>query len=557
MKATILTIFTIAIVMLSESNASEKKGTKAKKRNVIVTNNPLCTSIAKQLVSKGGNAREVFIAVSLCEGMVHPMDSGLGGGFQAVYYSKSKGKKTALYINSREQSPSNASFADYELIGGNSVGIPSMLKGYETLYNLDKENNKLKWSEIIAPVIKLCDTGFDMSKTTHEAFKSIQNVSHVWDKIINVNMATKTCKNRLFCKLLRQISEDGPSSSMYKKGGKLHKLVMEDLSETTSFITSKDIRNYKVKVKKPATGKFGKYTVYTTRVPGSGYSVLLALKMMERVKALMKKDATQTEKIVYLLKILKYTYAFQPHIRELRNATIHKIINKAGKILGTGIVKNGIDISSTIPRKFGDVKLARMISPLDFGTTNVVIKIGHTAISATSTINHTFGSGILSKTMGFFYNNQMRDFSDANWRRKGKPLRNAPGPNKVPSSKISGTIMVDEDGKPVFQIGAAGGGKILSAIVNTLYNYFVLNYSLEKAVQTCRFMPKFNYHKNHVTYMYECMREEDVANQLRAKGVDFQLVVESGYSAATALSQIRSKSEAAYDKRRGGKALLS
>ncbi|XP_044740561.1 glutathione hydrolase 1 proenzyme-like [Chrysoperla carnea] len=554
MKAAVLTIFTIVFVLLSETNAAGK----AKKRNLVVTNNPDCTNIANQLISKGGNAREVFIAVSLCEGLVHPMDSGVGGGFQAVYYSKgSKGKRSkAYYINAREKSPSNATFADYELTEGNSVGIPSVLKGYETLYNIDKDKNKLKWSDIIAPVIDLCEKGFIMSRTVRNMFEEYNKIAH-YDQIIQMNMETNEYKNPIFCKMLRQISADGPSSSLYKKNGKLHKMLMKDLGATSSFLTSRDIRNYKVKVQKPATGKFGKYTVYTTRVPGSGYTVLFALKMMDRVKALMKKDATQAEKIVYLLKILKYTYAFQPQVREIKNATIHKIINKAGRTIGSGIVKNGLEISSTIPRKFGDVKLARMVSPLAHGTTNVVVKVGHTSVSATSTINHTFGSGILSKTMGFFYNNQMRDFNNPNWRRKGKPLRNAPGPNKVPGSSISGTIMVDPDGVPVFQIGAAGGGKILSAIVNTLYNYFVLNQSLEKALQACRYTPLFNYNKNHIKFMYECIGDENVANQLRAKGIDFQLVVESGYSAATALSQIRSKSEAVFDRRRGGSSLLT
>ncbi|XP_044740557.1 glutathione hydrolase 1 proenzyme-like isoform X2 [Chrysoperla carnea] len=544
MKTAVLTIFTIVFVLSSETNAKIKK-----KRNVVVTNNPYCTDIANQLIAKGGNAREVFIAVSLCEGMIHPMDSGLGGGFQAVYYSKSKGKRKALYINSREKSPSNPEFANYQIKGSNSIGVPSVLKGYETLYNLDKDKNKLKWNEIIAPVIELCDKGFQVTDRTRSVFNYFNPYRH-YDQLIQIN-SDNVLKNPIYCNLLRQISEDGPSSSMYKENGKLHNMVMQDLRETSSYLTSKDIQNYKVKVQKPATGKFGKYTVYTTRVPGSGYTVLLALKMMERVKALMSKDATPAQKIVYLLKILKYTYAFQPHVRELRNATIHKIINKAGRILGSGVVKNGMEIRPTIPTKYGDVKLARMISPESFGTTNVVVKVGHTAISATSTINWSFGSGILSKTMGFFYNNQMNDFVNPNWRRKGKPIRNAPGPNKIPSSSISATIMVDPDGKPVFQIGAAGGSKILSAIVNTLYNYFVLNKTLEASLQECRFTPKLDYAKNHILYMYECIDDENVANQLREKGIDFQKVVESGYSAATALSQIRSKSEGVYDKRRG------
>ncbi|XP_044731150.1 uncharacterized protein LOC123294125 [Chrysoperla carnea] len=527
--------------------------------NIVVTNNPYCTQIARELIEKGGNVREVFIAASLCEGLVHPMDSGIGGGFQAVYYNFENNHPNSIFIDSREKSPGSSKFTKSSTkIGGNSIAIPSVLAGYEAVYNIDKHNNLLQWPEIIQPVLNLCQNGYYMSKPTKAMI----------ELIVRSNNRTQVQINKLtipkYCDTLTQIKSDGPSSSMYRANGHLHKLLLQDLRSVKSTITSRDIENYKVGIIQPAVTRFEKYTVYSTKAPGSGQAILFALKIIERLRKVIPSKATVDEKIVYLLKILKYTYTLKPHLREISENEINKIINGASQSLAEGIVQAGFKLQNTIPTKFGDVTLPKLQTSPSRGTTNIVIKIGKSAITASSSIGSLFGSGIFSETMGFCYNSHLRDFSNPNWRRNGKPLKNIAGPNKVTSSTISPVIMVDDStGEPVFQIGSAGGSHILSAIVNTCFNYFILNRSLKDSVAACRIMPKLNYSRNEVIYSYECIDNErsffnnNTAKRLRSIGVVFKYGKTAGYAAVTSLSKLRDGyPEAVFDNRRGGSSFI-
>lgn len=287
-----------------------------------------------------------------------------------------------------------------------------------------------------------------------------------------------------------------------------------------------------------------------------------------------------------------------------------------------------------------------------FGTTNVVVKRGNRCIVSTSSINHSFGSLVFSQNLGIPYNNVLRDFTPHNWflkrppsrrstrrtkRKKGKtskaagnstltrhsrnpkeqkestkkrgtkPRRrskvrsrvilfaNRPRAHSVPQSSMAGTIIWNvKSGHPVFVIGAAGGFKITSAIMNILWNYFVLDNSLEKSYSRLRLTTKLNYKTRQTEIWYEfpiespfysrLLKEKSlIYNQLNyddfnflstaARTSDFprlahsprfffnnrlalnvKYIFEAGYSAATGCSTMRnSRIQCNFDRRRGGK----
>ena len=185
-------------------------------------------------------------------------------------------------------------------------------------------------------------------------------------------------------------------------------------------------------------------------------------------------------------------------------------------------------------------------SETPWGTTNVVIKGGNRSIVATSSINHSFGSLIFSQHLGIPYNNVLRDFtpytwyqvdqtqqhsrqkrksgssgslgkgkgtgfrnSDANRTRKNissgiKLFANRPLPHSIPQSNMGCTILSNRVTRnPVFGIGAAGGFKITSAIINTMWNYFFLGESLNEAISKLRITTKLNYKTRTTEIWYE------------------------------------------------------
>lgn len=121
--------------------ASLYKTKKVTASDIIVTNNHHCTQIGKALFEKRATIEQTYVAVSLCEGLVHPMDSGLGGGFQALIHNAKQAKKGEtrhVYLMSREYSPMNKSFRTLPFIFGNSVGVPAVLAGYARLLGVNQ-----------------------------------------------------------------------------------------------------------------------------------------------------------------------------------------------------------------------------------------------------------------------------------------------------------------------------------------------------------------------------------------------------------------------------------
>ena len=76
----------------------------------------------------------------------------------------------------------------------------------------------------------------------------------------------------------------------------------------------------------------------------------------------------------------------------------------------------------------------------------------------------SFGSKILSKELGFFYNNELADFSEF-WPKvyNLKPDRKTPG--KRPMSNASPIIFVDQNRSVRGVFGAAGGHFIPTALI--------------------------------------------------------------------------------------------
>lgn len=100
----------------------------------IVSNNWQCANIGQQLLFERATVEQIYVAISLCEGLVHPMDSGIGGGFQALIYDN----RSTRYLMSREYSPWQRDFMRRPFLFGNSIGVPSVLAGYAKLLGVDR-----------------------------------------------------------------------------------------------------------------------------------------------------------------------------------------------------------------------------------------------------------------------------------------------------------------------------------------------------------------------------------------------------------------------------------
>jgi gamma-glutamyltranspeptidase/glutathione hydrolase len=110
-------------------------------------------------------------------------------------------------------------------------------------------------------------------------------------------------------------------------------------------------------------------------------------------------------------------------------------------------------------------------------------------VAVTATINTSFGSKVVIPGTGVVMNNQLDDFSIqpgvTNYFGLVGGEANAVAPGKRPLSSMTPTIVL-KNGKPIIALGAAGGPKIITAVLMELIYMLDLGMSAEEAMAAPR-----------------------------------------------------------------------
>ena len=112
------------------------------------------------------------------------------------------------------------------------------------------------------------------------------------------------------------------------------------------------------------------------------------------------------------------------------------------------------------------------------------------AVSLTTTLNGTFGSGILVEGAGFLLNNELDDFSI----QAGTPnmfglvgsVANQLHGGRRPLSSMTPTVVREGGQRVVLVLGAPGGPRIITSVLQVLLRVLVHGQSLEEAVAAPR-----------------------------------------------------------------------
>jgi gamma-glutamyltranspeptidase len=158
----------------------------------------------------------------------------------------------------------------------------------------------------------------------------------------------------------------------------------------------------------------------------------------------------------------------------------------------------------------------------DHGTTSLsVIDSNRNTVTITSSVNLEFGSKVVSPSTGMLLNNEMDDFSTPG-RPNSFGLRpsetNLPVPGKRPLSSMSPTMVFrdgggsghgpvtphDDLGDLVLSLGASGGPKIITAVLQTILNYVFVGMPLFESVSAPRIHDQLLYHGAVGTNVERC-----------------------------------------------------
>jgi gamma-glutamyltranspeptidase/glutathione hydrolase len=115
---------------------------------------------------------------------------------------------------------------------------------------------------------------------------------------------------------------------------------------------------------------------------------------------------------------------------------------------------------------------------------SVVDRLGN-AVALTTTLNFSYGLGLVAEGTGVLLNNELDDFA----AKPGAPNAyglvggeaNAPGPGKRPLSSMSPTIVL-KGGRPFLVTGSPGGSRIITAVLQVVSNVIDRGQPLAAAV---------------------------------------------------------------------------
>jgi gamma-glutamyltranspeptidase/glutathione hydrolase len=471
------------------------------KQVMVASQHELASEIGAEVMKKGGNAVDAAIAVALALAVVYPEAGNLGGGgFMLIRFND--GRTTA--INYREMAPGSAErdiFVDKngELIKGEgsstvgyrAAGVPGTPAGLDLAFK-NYGSKKLTWAQLVEPARRLAQNGYVLSYRLANLFKTYQKNLEKYDdsKKIFLNGGKLYAEGELFkqpelAATLARIQKQG-AKEFYE--GQTAKLIAADMKAHNGLITLEDLKNYKAQELTPIRGTYRGYEIISMPPPSSGGIVLLqTLNMLEKYD-LRQMGWASSEKYHLLTEAMRRSFADRaewlgdPDFTDVPTA---ELVNK------NYALQRGKNIDLKKASKSSDIKAGKVNGKEPTETTHfTVVDPEGNVVTNTYTINDLYGSAVTAKGTGVLLNDEMDDFA----ARPGKPNlfgliqgeRNSVQPAKRPLSSMTPTIVLRKDGSLWFALGARGGPRIISAVLQTVINMIDHDMNIQQAIDAPR-----------------------------------------------------------------------
>ena len=461
------------------------------RKGMVVAQEPLAADVGIAVLKSGGNAVDAAVAVGFALAVTHPFAGNIGGGgFMLIRMADGR----TTFIDFREKAPLKASRDMYldadgkltrdSLIGWRAAGVPGTVRGFELA---QKKYGRQSWSDLLQPAVELASKGFPVS---HWMMQSLRYSADSLSQFPDSNLIflkggafydwNEICRQPDLARTLERIAHQG-SKDFYE--GETARILAREMEKNGGLITLADLRDYQAVERKPLEGDYKGYHVITSPPPSSGGVGILQMLGMLDGTGYEKTGAGSANTYHYLAEAMRRFYADR------------------NEYLGDpDFVKNPIAalLEPSYIRKRRDSIDANMATPSDqispglppgkesSETTHysVADEQGN-VVAVTYTLNAGYGSGVTVPGAGFLLNDEMDDFA----AKPGSPNlfglvqgeANAIAPGRRPLSSMVPTIVL-KNGKPFLVLGAPGGSRIITAVLQVMLNVIDFGMNLQDAI---------------------------------------------------------------------------
>ena len=521
------------------------------KNGAVSSTSRLASAAGIDIMKKGGNAFDAIVATGFTLAVTSPSNGNIGGGgFMVARTANGE----IVTLDFREKAPTlsyetmfldeNGNYSrNLALLSHKSSGVPGTVDGLIKIFN-DYGSGNFTLNEILSYAIEYAENGHAINKSSAFGFDFYKHLfledkgsTEVFIKDYSLEMrqlqedvSNGTIPEEEYIKKMRQLNQWNEGDIIVQKDlaetlkrialngrdgfyeGKTADLIVNEMKLNNGLISHDDLKKYNSVYREPIVGNYRGHTIISMGPPSSGGPLIIQmLNMLENFEVqAMKRNST--EFVHMLTEIQRLAYADRAiHLGDpdFYPSPVPMLISKdyAKKRLGL-ISMDKATPSSEIA--------AGSTTPESMETTHysAMDKFGNT-VGITTTINLSFGNKKIVDGAGFLLNNEMDDFASSPGSQNAFGLigyeANSIKPAKRPLSSMSPTIVLNPEGESLMTIGAAGGSRIITTVLQVIISVVDHKLNVQEAI---------NLGRTHSQWIPDVIRYEGV-NDMNTKFNEF------------------------------------
>jgi gamma-glutamyltranspeptidase/glutathione hydrolase len=471
---------------------------------MVAAEHPLEAMAGMQTLQAGGNAIDAALAVFYMTSVVEQHQAGLGGDcFVLAYIAKDR---KVVFFNGTGPAPRRATLETYRKLGGIPVSgpyacsVPGSVAGFDLAW---KKHGTMTYSELLKPAIDAAFEGHILSEWSASNYAEAAPVLSKYPSSARTLLpGGRTPRaGELFAqpdlgRTLEAIVSDG-AESFYR--GEIARRTANTYQQAAGVLRYEDLADFHAEESEPVHAPYKGYDIYESAPNSQGLLLLNALNILEGFD--LKSIEHNSPQYVHLVtEALKLAFADRDHFisdpRFIKHLPVAGLLSKEyaaerRKLIRTDRVIHGMappgdpdatrailtDHTISYEDSHRPVSTAS-IGPINHGETSSFSIADHfgNLVSATHSVNGTFGSGIVVDGSGFVLNNRLQCFylenGNVNILAPGKRTRHTINP-----------ALALKDGKPFLAWNTPGSDNQPQAMLQSFLSVVEFGMNLQQALE--------------------------------------------------------------------------
>ncbi len=481
----------------SRSEWRHSKTEAQAEHGMVATRHPLAAEVGCRLLEEGGNAVDAAVGASLAGSVVQPVANTIGGGGLLVVHGPGDPGDASIdyrYEAAAAADPSmferieaaDGSFFAATAVAGSeneighlAVAVPGSVAG---LLGAHDRWGVLPRDAVIAPAIALARGGFVMDwygtlmAAGHlDVLRRFPNTAHAFLRDGELPYRPRilaegdVLRQPALASTLEHLSDEGVDA--FYRGG-IAREIVEEMEAGGGIIADDDLESYRPRESDPVRLSYRGYTILGA-ANAALYRLLVPLLDGLELEGREPADPARLHLLIEAIRVCRAEQASEFGDEPSMDPAVWE---------GIASGERARDLSPTIPTKRTSTSSTSALTARARSEQTMhlsVVDRDRMSVSLTETILGNWGSGVTTEG-GILLNNGMSGFV----LTEGHP--NCVGPRRRPLSNMTPLLILRPDGSLAASIGASGGPRIVSAVVQVMSHMLDCGMGLQAAIEQPR-----------------------------------------------------------------------